>query len=153
MVLQQNLWARLRLDPVGQLFNIAADSGQRVDVSGQYPDGADKLRAAAALVDEVAPFVGPDERPFPVGHSETTLLPARDGVPYGHVRRSAPAPNCSYFTNWTSADDSITWDIEVAVAGEYEISLYFTAGEAGSQIQASFQWATVVGTVSEIHEP
>ena len=145
---------RFRLDPEGQLFDIAADPGQREDVSGQYPDEAAKLRAAAAaLVDEVAPFVGPDERPFPVGHSETTLLPARDGVPHGNIQRSARAPNCSYFTNWTSTDDAITWDIEVAEAGEYEISIYYTAGEAGSQIEASFEGATVAGTVSEVHDP
>ena len=109
--------------------------------------------AAAALADEVAPHVGPDERPFPVGHSATTLLPARDGVPHGNVRRSARAPNCSYFTNWTSTDDAITWDIEVAEAGEYEISIYYTAAEAGSQIEASFEGATVAGTVSEVHDP
>ena len=145
---------RFRLDPEGQLFDIAADPGQREDVSGQFPDETGKLRAAAAaLADEVAPFVGPDERPFPVGHSETTLLPARDGVPHGNVQRSARAPNCSYFTNWTSTDDAITWDIEVAEAGEYEISIYYTAGEAGSQIEASFEGATVAGTVSEVHDP
>ena len=145
---------RFRLDPEGQLFDIAADPGQREDVSGQYPDEAGKLRAAAAaLVDEVAPFVGPDERPFPVGHSETTLLPARDGVAHGNVQRSARAPNCSYFTNWTSTDDAITWDIEVAEAGDYEISIYYTASEAGSQIEASFEGATVAGTVSEVHDP
>ena len=131
---------RFRLDPEGQLFDIVADPGQREDVSGQYPDEAGKLQAAAAaLVEEVAPHVGPDERPFPVGHSQVTLLPARDGVPHGNVQRSARAPNCSYFTNWKSTDDAITWDIEVAEAGEYEVSIYYTAGEVGSQIEASFE--------------
>lgn len=47
-------------------------------------------------------------------------LPARDGVPHGNVKRNARTPNCSYFTNWISADDRITWDVEVATGGEYE---------------------------------
>ncbi len=69
-----------------------------------------------------------------------TQLPARDGVPHGSVQRSAPAPNCSFFTNWTSPDDSITWDIEVATAGKYEAVIYYTcpAADVGSTIELSF---------------
>lgn len=145
---------QFRLDPQGQLFDIGADPGQREDVSDRFPEVADELRAAAkAWLDEVSPNVGPDDRPFPVGHSRLTLLPARDGVPHGGVQRSARAPNCSYFTNWTSTDDAITWDIEVAEAGEYEISVYYAAADAGATIEASFQGASVRGKVSEVHDP
>ena len=41
-------------------------------------------------------------------------------IPHGEVRRSANAPNCSYFTNWSSTEDSMTWDIAVNTPGEYE---------------------------------
>lgn len=145
---------RFRLDPEGRLFDIENDPGQRVDVADQFPEEAAELRAkAAAWLEEIAPSVGPDDRPFPVGHAALTLLPARDGVPHGNIERSARAPNCSYFTNWTSTGDSITWDIEVAVAGEYEISLYYTAAEAGSMIEASFGDVTVEAAVTEVHDP
>ncbi len=145
---------RFRLDPDGRLFDIENDPGQEVDVSEQFPEQAQELRAkAAAWLEEIAASVGPDDRPFPVGHAPLTLLPARDGVPHGNIERSARAPNCSYFTNWTSTGDSITWDIEVAAAGEYEISLYYTAAEAGSKIEATFGDVTVEAAVTEVHDP
>ena len=36
-----------------------------------------------------------------------TQIPARDGTAHGNIKRSNMWPNCSYFTNWTSLDDSI----------------------------------------------
>ena len=67
--------------------------------------------------------------------------------------RSANAPNCSYFTNWTSLEDSITWDVEVAEAGPYEIAVHYTAAEAGSTIEATFEGVSVRGTVVEAYDP
>ena len=145
---------RFRLDSEGRLFDIDADPGQHEDVADRFPEEAASMRsAAAAWLEEISPHVGPDDRPFPVGHSEVTLLPARDGVPHGNVERSARAPNCSYFTNWISADDAITWDIEVAEAGDYEISVYYAAAEAGSTIEASFEGSSVQGQLTEVHDP
>ena len=92
-----------RMDPEGQLFDMAADPGQDRDIAKQKPQVAAKLSEAVAhWSKEMLPLVGKDDRPFPVGYSETTMLPARDGVGEGGIERSAKAPNCSYFTNWKS---------------------------------------------------
>ena len=145
---------RLRLDSDGRLFDIENDPGQHRDAAGEFPEEAERLRAAAKeWLAEVAPNVGPDDRPFPVGHAPMTLLPARDGVPHGGVKRSGRAPNCSYFTNWTSTSDSITWDIEVAEPGEYELAIYYAAPAAGSTIEASFEDVAIRGQVIEAHDP
>ncbi len=145
---------QFRLDPDGRLFDIAADPGQHEDVAGKFPEQAESLRAAAKeFLAEIGPSVGPDDRPFPVGHAQLTLLPARDGLPHGGVERSGRAPNCSYFTNWTSTDDSISWDIEVAEAGEYEISVYYAAPTAGAVIEASFEGAAAKAEIVEAHDP
>ena len=145
---------RFRLDAEGRLFDIENDPGQHSDVADQFPEEAERLRAAAKeWLAEVAPNVGPDDRPFPVGYAPMTLLPARDGVPHGGVKRSGRAPNCSYFTNWTSTSDSITWDIEVAEPGAYELAIYYAAPTAGSTIQASFNDVTIQGKVIEAHDP
>lgn len=147
---------RFRLDPEGQLFEIATDPGQSEDVAGRFPEDAEQLRSAAQeWLEEVAAHVGPDDRPFLVGRAAMTLLPARDGVPHGGVERSARAPNCSYFTNWASTDDAMTWDIEVAEAGKYEASVYYTAAAeaVGSVIEVSFEGAAVRGTIQEPHDP
>jgi arylsulfatase A-like enzyme len=146
-----------RLDDRGALFDIAADPGQSTDIAKQRPDVAAKLRqAVTAWCKEVLPK-GPDERPFPVGYPQfpMTPLPARDGVPHGNVRRSAGAPNCSYFVNWVSPDDRMTWDIDVHMAGDYEVAIYYTCplAEAGSTIELSFNGSTLRGQVTPGWDP
>jgi arylsulfatase A-like enzyme len=145
-----------RLDPTGALYDMEADPLQDRDISSEKPDVAASLRAAAAAwAKEMLPLVGPDTRPFPAGYNDYTMLPARDGVPHGGVRRSGKAPNCSYFTNWTSRDDSMTWDVEVGRAGRYEAIVYYTcpAAAKGSSIELSFDGARVQAKVDPPHDP
>jgi arylsulfatase A-like enzyme len=147
---------RYRLDSAGQLFDMTADPGQDRDISNEEPRVAAKLRKAATQwAQEVLPNVDKDDRPFPVGYSQTTFLPARDGVPEGGVQRSAKPPNCSFFTNWTSTDDRITWDIEVEQGGDYEADIYYTCrpGDTGSTIELSFLGNRVQRKVSEAYDP
>jgi arylsulfatase A-like enzyme len=146
-----------RLDDRGALFDMAADPGQTTDIAGKQPEVAAKLRqAVAAWRKEVLPK-GPDERPFPVGYPQfpMTPLPARDGVPHGNVQRSAGAPNCSYFVNWTSPNDRMTWDIEVHTAGRYDVAIYYTCplADAGSTVELSFQGSQVQGKVAPAWDP
>ena len=147
-----------RLDNAGQLFDMQADPGQDRDVSKEQPEVAARLsKALARWKDEMLPGLKNDDRPFPVGYPEfpVTQLPARDGVPHGNVKRSAGAPNCSYFTNWTAAADSITWDVQVAADGRYEAVLYYTCPKAdvGSTIELSLNGSRIQAAVSEAHDP
>ncbi|MGH9672551.1 MAG: arylsulfatase [Bryobacteraceae bacterium] len=145
-----------RLDPNGQLFDLVADPGQDRDVAKEKPDVAARLgRAVDEWAREMLPLVGPDDRPFPVGHSETTLLLARDGVPSGGIERSAKPPNCSFFTNWTSREGRMTWDIEVAAGGDYEVDLYYTCAraDAGSTVELSLSDSFVRHKIVEPHDP
>jgi len=148
---------RYRLDDAGKLFDMQVDPGQYNDISKDKADVAAKLREAVARwMEEVLPK-SPDDRPFPVGYAEfpTTVLPARDGVGHGNIRRSAAAPNCSFFTNWTSAQDNITWDIEAANSGNYEAVVYYTCAkeDVGSTIELRFKESRVQGKVAEPHDP
>ncbi|HUQ92765.1 MAG TPA: arylsulfatase [Bryobacteraceae bacterium] len=145
-----------RLDPSGQLFAMRADPAQERDISKDQPEAAAKLRRAVSeWGKEVLPLVGADDRPFPVGHSKTTLLPARDGVPSGGIERSAKPPNSSFFTHWTSRDDRMTWDIELAHSGEFDAQIYYTcaAGEAGSTVELSFLDSTVRNRINDVYDP
>jgi hypothetical protein len=147
-----------RLDDSGRLYDMARDPGQARDVAGEQPEVAARLsEAVARWREEMQPGLGRDDRPFPVGHRAfpITHLPARDGVPHGRVRRSASAPNCSYFTGWSTTDDRITWDVEVATAGRYEAVLYYTcaAGDVGSTLELSLGDARLRGRVAEAHDP
>jgi hypothetical protein len=145
-----------RLDADGRLFDMIADPGQDRDVAQEKPDVAARLRQAVAEWGrEMLPLVGVDDRPFPVGHSKTTLLPARDGVPDGGIQRSARPPNCSFFTHWTSKDDRMTWDIEVPRNGDYNAEIYYTcaAGNTGSTVELSFLDNSVRRKITEVYDP
>jgi hypothetical protein len=148
---------RHRLDDRGALFDMTADPGQQSDISSAQPEVAARMRAAVAEwkremfgdapPDAPRPAAGPrpvvvDPRPIPVGHPihPSTMLPAGEGMPAGGVQRSNRFPNCTYFTNWTSANDSMTWDIEVLTAGEYEVVIDYACAEpAGPIVEMSFR--------------
>lgn len=170
---------RYRLDSRGALFDLQADPGQTKDITAAQPAVAARLEQAVAAwrVDvfgadiaakAVEPrtskkgktrgaFVVPDDRPYPVGYREFpwTPLPARDGVPHGGVRRSSSAPNSSYFVNWRTTDDRITWDVEVATSGTYEVVIDYTCPvpDAGSEIELSFRDAKLAGKVAPGWDP
>jgi len=145
---------RYRLDDQGHLFDMQIDPGQTTPIEAQQGEIAARLSAAVqdwrrdVLGQATANSVGGkkalggnavDPRPIHVGFSEfpITMLPARDGEPRGGVKRSSPAPNCSYFVNWTSINDSMVWEIDVQTAGRYEVVIEYTCPEAdaGSTIE------------------
>ena len=147
-----------RLDDRGALFDMISDPGQKTDVSRERPQIAAQLSAAVAeWRREVLPAARDDDRPFPVGYAEfpMTPLPARDGVPHGNIRRSSPAPNCSYFVNWTDPQDSMTWDIDVHAAGSYEVAIYYTCpiADAGSTVELNFKNDRLEGVVAPGWDP
>ncbi|MBN2473211.1 MAG: arylsulfatase [Pirellulales bacterium] len=147
-----------RLDHQGKLYDMVADPGQYRDVAGQQPQVAARLRQAAAdFRQQVLGEYEPDDRPFLVGHPDYryTQLPARDAKTHGNIQRSNRFPNCSYFTNWTSLDDRITWDAEVLAGGTYEVEVYYTCppSDVGSIIELSFGRSRLRGRIVEPHDP
>jgi arylsulfatase A-like enzyme len=149
---------RYRLDNTGKLFDMKTDPGQYRDISKDNPQVAARLRRAVEQwKQEVLGESPKDDRPFPVGYPEfpTTILPARDGVTYGNVKRSARAPNCSFFTNWLSTDDKITWEVEVANSGKYQAVIYYTCPkeDVGSTVELRFKQSRIRGKVTEPHDP
>ncbi len=135
-----------------EVFGKAVAAAATASAQPAPAKGKKKAKAAGAV--ETMPS---DDRPYPVGYPEfpMTPLPARDGVPHGGVRRSASAPNCSYFVNWTSPDDSMTWDIEVQTAGDYEVTIDYTCplSDVGSTIELSFKNSRLQGKVAPGWDP
>ncbi len=121
--------AKYRLDQQGKLFDIAADRGQTKEVSDQFPEIAERLRKSAAeFSTAMKPHIEASAgRPFTVGYDRSTTLPARDGVEDGpSISRSAKAPNNSFFENWKSPDDSISYQVDVKAAGEFAATVFYT---------------------------
>ncbi|MGB6151782.1 MAG: arylsulfatase [Pricia sp.] len=134
---------KYRLDHENILYDIQKDRGQNTDISARYPQLKDSLiKAKTDWIAEVRPQTSEsDARPFTLGHPSYlyTHLPARDGVPHGNIERSNQYPNDSFFTNWSSAKDSITWDVEILADGHFAVELYYAVSEEnlGSIVELS----------------
>jgi hypothetical protein len=100
---------------------------------------------------------GVDPRPLGVGYREfpITMLPARDGAPTGEMRRSAQAPNSSYFVNWRKPTDAAVWNVEVMTAGTYVVTLDYTcpAAEVGAMLELRVGDRVLRGKVTEAWDP
>lgn len=150
---------RFRLDNEGNLFDMENDPGQNEDVSQKYPDIANHMiRAKKKWENEVLSELPEiDDRTFTIGHPdyEFTQIPARDGIAHGNIQRSNRFPNDSYFTNWISASDSISWKAEVLAGGNFEVEIYYTCPpeDVGSTIELSFAGEKLTGKISEAHNP
>ena len=147
-----------RLDHSGKLFDMVADPEQRQDVSSKFPEVAQELSDyVIRWRKEMAIDQAQETEPFTVGFDEfpLTWLPARDGVPHGEIKRSAPAPNCSYFTNWKRTSDTITWNIDVLTAGNYEVVAEITCPESavGSEIALTDGKSVASAVVTDAHDP
>lgn len=148
-----------RLDAQGRLYHVATDPGQKTDITDREPEMHQRLTLAVRewrrTVLSQTPLL--ENRHFPVGYTAfpRTVLPARDGVPHGGIKRSAPAPNCSYFTQWTKPDDTMTWQVEIHQAGRYEAVLHYTCpvSDIGSKIQLACGQSAWTGTISVAHDP
>ncbi len=150
-----------RLDHEGNLYDIMEDRAQEHNVSDQFPEIMDTLSDSLNKWEEnVLAELKTDEeddRVFPVGHPEfrNTQLPARDAIPYGNIERSNRYPNDSFFRNWSSTSDSITWDVEVLQDGQFEVELYYTLPEKdlGSVIELSLGTSSLSDTINVAHDP
>lgn len=150
---------RYRMDDQGRLFDIQKDLAQKRDIAGDEPQTAEKLSLAlkkfrSEVVSELPPE---DDRPFPLGHPDVryTQMPARDGIATGNIKRSNRFPNASFFTNWTSTQDAIVWDVEVLAAGDFDVVVYYTCPEkdVGATVQLGLGASKVVGRITEAHDP
>ena len=150
---------RFRLDADGQLFDIRNDPGQRQNVAAKFPDEARRLsKKADNFADDVKNDVERNKsRPFHVGFASSTTLPARDAIHQGTIQRSSKAPNNSFFTNWTSEDDCITWDIQVAETGVFEATVWYTCADGNEgctiQIGTDTNNSTASAQVIEVFDP
>ncbi len=150
---------KYRLDTENRLYDLQKDRGQKNDISNRYPQMRDSLvKAKKDWLNEVKPQTAKtDTRPFSLGHPSYlyTQLPARDGIPHGTIERSNPYPNDSFFTNWSTATDSITWDVEVLADGHFDVELYYTATKEnlGSIVELSLGNSKIAKKITKMNNP
>jgi hypothetical protein len=149
---------RYRMGNKGGLFDMREDPGQKKDIAAEKPEIAKRLgEEIKAFKRDVMSEMGEDKRAFLIGHPGMvwTQIPARDAIPHGGIKRSNKFPNCSHFTNWTSLEDKITWEVEVVESGEFEAQLYYTCpkAEVGSVVELSLGEASLKAKITEAFDP
>jgi hypothetical protein len=150
---------KYRFDSEGKLYDMENDPGQNIDVSKDNPEILSQFVIARQNWENevLAELPKEDNRTFTIGHPNypLTQVPARDGIPHGNIKRSSIHPNCSFFTNWNSISDSITWEAEVLTDGNYEVEIYYTCApeDVGSTFEISFRGEKLNGKISEAHNP
>ncbi len=150
---------KYRLDNEDRLYDMASDLGQTTDISKQMPELTDSLIGLKRdwLLDVLPKSNETENRPFTLGYPDFvyTQIPARDGVPHGNIQRSNRHPNDTFFTNWISVNDSITWDVDVLAEGDFEVELYYTARkrDLGGDFALQLGTSVLKGTVSVAHDP
>jgi len=141
----------------GKLFDMTKDPGQDKDIAKQQPQIASRLSKAVDNWKRDVLDSGKDDRPFLIGHHtyKYTQIPARDGIPHGNIKRSNRFPNNSYFTNWTSTKDKITWNATVAAAGTYEVEIHYACKKAdvGATVELSFNDSRLQATIDTAYDP
>jgi len=147
-----------RLDHTGKLYDMIVDPGQDQDISQRMPKLAKQLRQAVTdWKAEMAGETTKEHRPLTVGFvsAPETQLPARDGDSSGNVARSGRAPNCSFFTNWSSTEDRIWWDVDILESGTYEVFMMSTcsAKNVGATFELKIGDESLTATVTKAHDP
>jgi len=149
---------RYRLDSKGALFDMVDDPGQYTNVAKEHAEiVAAMTNEANKYRQNVLSAMKPGQRRFPLGHPDFqyTQIPARDGTAHGNIKRSSKYPNNSFFFHWTSADDKITWPVDVLADGKHEVELYYTCPQAdvGSTIELTCGESRVMTQITEAHDP
>jgi arylsulfatase A len=139
-----------------ELFDMEADPGEKADAAERHPAIAADLRKAYEdwFRDVTA---RPVERlPIPVGleAAPEVELPAPEAYLKGAVRWMGKSGWANdWITNWTGLDDQVRWEIDVARAGRYEVTLLYTAREAGARVRLEAGGRSLEGAVEKAHDP
>ncbi|MEQ9289457.1 MAG: arylsulfatase [Cyclobacteriaceae bacterium] len=148
-----------KLDSDNRLYNMQLDASQEQDIAEFEPEKTKRMMAIKEqwkleVYSELPPV---DERTFPIGHPDFkySQVPARDGVAHGNITRSNRWPNCSFFTNWSSVDDYISWEVEVLERGAFEVGLYYTCTESdiGATVELKFGSDSLQTQIQDAHDP
>ncbi len=150
---------RYMLDFSNQLFDLSVDPGQTRNIAKSMDSViSEMISAKENWQNTVLKELDTNRKEvFPVGFegSKCTHLPARDGLPHGNITRSSQWPNSSFFTNWKSVNDSITWDCNILTEGKYLATVYYTCKESaiGSSISLQQGKNEVKVRITESHDP
>jgi arylsulfatase A-like enzyme len=141
-----------------QLYDMESDPGEKEDIAAAQPEIVKELTAAYDAWFADISSAGLQRRPLPVGHAEHSPveLHAPQAFPDAGLQfASGPGFANDWLTNWTKADQTVRFEIDVAAAGEYdiEVALGCPPADAGSKVLLSAGDAALEFTVPAAPAP
>ena len=140
------------------LYNLLSDPDESDDLSQEFPQMFDSLRAVYNEWFEQMKMAAVDMTTIPVGFTEQNraVLPAHESYFSGNVTfKEGHGWAHDWLVNWSSPEDQIHWDIEVQSPVTYQVFLSYTVPEpqAGSVIQLRVGDNTLLDTLSAAFDP
>ncbi|MBI3678934.1 MAG: arylsulfatase [Acidobacteria bacterium] len=132
-----------------ELYEIAADPGEKHDVAAGHPEKVRELRAAyEAWFRKAGDECGFARPVIPAGYDEENPveLPAPQAYLEGELRYSRGSGFAhEWVTNWRRLEDSVYWELEIVKAGRYQIRLRYLCppGDTGSKLKVSVAGKTL----------
>jgi arylsulfatase A-like enzyme len=128
-------------EPVWRLYDMEADPGQKSDVAAKEPAVLKTLTAAYETWWRDVTRDGLDKPSIPVGYAEhnPVRLLAPQAELSGKIKFFIPQAYANTWTvDWTEVQDKISFPIEVARPGTYEVSIAYACAEAdaGARVRA-----------------
>jgi len=137
-----------------ELFDMESDPAQKRNIAAEQPEVAKRLTTAYEnWRREVLPQTRQSRAPIPVGHAKENPveLPVPQSQFTGGLRYSGRHPNNAWLTNWTNLETTVEWELDVAQAGRYEVSLQYLCPKAaaGARVQISAAGSATEATLRE----
>ncbi|APQ19209.1 N-acetylgalactosamine 6-sulfate sulfatase [Maribacter hydrothermalis] len=148
-----------RLDNENRLYDITNDRAQLKDIASSNTDIVKVMLEAKNNweIETINTTKENDNRAFTLGYPKAiyTQLPARDGEAHGNIKRSNRWPNDSFFTNWKSVNDAITWNVEILEEGRFQVKMYYTCPEKdlGAIVELSFETSKIAAKITKPFNP
>lgn len=125
-----------------ELFDMQTDPGQATNIAADKPEVANQLKDAfQEWAESIQPELRKERLPIPVGHPEENPveLPTPQSRFDGGLRFSGKHPNNAWLVGWTNPAATVEWDLDVAQAGGYTVTLLYScaAEDAGSKLRIS----------------
>ena len=141
-----------------ELYDMAADPGQKHDVSKQHPDVTKRLASAYEVWYRDVTSCGVEPPHLPVGHdaADAVALQAEDAKLHGNLKfRRKQGWAHDSILNWQSPDDATAWNIDVLRPGRYEITLMIGAAPkaVGTTIRINAEDQQTESTIRQAHDP
>ena len=136
-----------------QLYDMDGDPGQQTDIAGKHSELTARLAAQYDAWFRDVTREGFTRLPIPVGHAEENpvSLPATQAwFEGGPAFEQGQGWANDWLTSWTSSEARLWWELDVAEAGAYDVSLEYLCpeDEAGARVRLSAAGSEATATVA-----